>query len=36
VLKVQKKQKQNIYCVVIFFFENNKMYYVLETNWTKL
>jgi len=37
VQKVQKKQKQNIYCTIVFFFlEGNKMFYVLETNWTKL
>jgi len=35
--KSAKKQKQNIYCTEVnFFFEDYKIYYVLETNWTKL
>jgi len=37
VRKLRKNQKQNIYCTeVIFFSKDNKMYYVLEMNWTKL
>jgi len=35
VQKVRKKQKQNISCSY-FLSEGNKMYYTLETNWTKL